>query len=56
MGMLIASSFLVTVEGRDLDTVMAAFGEEAVGIDAISGSELLRGAHRAATAAHLTLL
>jgi tRNA(fMet)-specific endonuclease VapC len=52
MGTLIDSSVLVAVERRtqDFDAVMAEGGEEAVGIAAITASELLHGVHRAATA------
>jgi len=53
VGTLIHSSILVAAERRtlDFDSVMAAHGEEPVGIAAITASELLHGVHRAATAA-----
>lgn len=53
MGTLIDSSILIAVERRTLglDAAMAAHEEEAVGIAAITASELLHGVHRATTAA-----
>ena len=53
MGTLIDSSVLIAVERRalDLDAAMAAYADDAVGIAAVTASELLHGVHRAATPA-----
>ena len=53
MGTLIDSSVLIAVERRalDLDAAMAAYADDAVGIAAVTASELLHGVHRAAAPA-----
>jgi tRNA(fMet)-specific endonuclease VapC len=50
MGTLIDSSVLIAAERRalDLDAAMAAYADDAVGIAAVTASELLHGVRRAA--------